>query len=218
MTDSVAPRVGAVVLAAGASSRLGVPKQGVRFRGEGLLRRVACAALDAGCSPVVVVTGAHADTAAAQLQGLAVRSVCNDQWATGLASSVRAGIAALAREEPVIDAALLLVCDQPHVTADVVFRLIAAYRASRKPVVASAYGETVGVPALFDRALFAELERLEGDTGARQVIARHASGTHLVAFPEGDVDVDTLDDLARLDASEGRDREAPLTSASSAVA
>ncbi|MFP5285992.1 MAG: NTP transferase domain-containing protein, partial [Thermoanaerobaculia bacterium] len=84
------------------------------------------------------------------------------------------------------------------VTADVISGLVAAHFATGRPVVASAYGGSFGVPALFSRALFAELERLEGGAGAKQVLQRHASEAHFLPFPGGEVDVDTPDDFSRL--------------------
>ena len=191
--------VGAVVLAAGSSSRMGIPKQTLQFRGESLLRRAALAALGAGCRPVVVVTGAHAELSRRELDGLDVREVLNTLWETGMASSVRAGIERLAGAE----AAVLMLCDQPHVTADVISRLVEAQRATGSPVVASAYGGSFGVPAVFRRALFAELTRLEGAAGAKQVIERHAAEAHFLPFPGGEVDVDTPDDFSRLNAGDG---------------
>ncbi len=84
---------------------------------------------------------------------------------------------------------------QPHVSAEVVTRLLHEHRATGRAIVASAYGESFGVPALFDRSLFDELARLEGAAGAKQVIARHASEATFIPFAGGEVDVDTPDDL-----------------------
>lgn len=192
--------VGAVILAAGSSSRMGSPKQTLQYKGESLLRRAASAALGAGCRPVVVVTGAHRELSRRELDGLDVREVLNTLWETGMASSVRASVEGLVSADPDVAAAVLMLCDQPHVTAEVVSGLVAAHRATRSPVVASTYGESFGVPALFGRALFGELSRLEGAAGARQVIKRHAAAAHFIPFPGGEVDVDTPDDFTRLTA------------------
>ncbi len=189
-------KVGAVVLAAGASTRMGTPKQLLRFKGETLLRRAALAALDAGCRPVVVVTGAHAARAREELRGLGVLEVENELWETGMASSVRAGIGAVAESDA--DAVVLMLCDQPHVTSEIINTLTDAHRATGCGVVASVYGEGFGVPALFGRSLFDELLQLEGAAGAKQVIKSHAREAHFVPFPEGETDVDTPEDFARL--------------------
>lgn len=187
-----------MILAAGASSRMGGPKQTLRFRGESLLRRAALAALGAGCRPVIVVTGANAELSRRELAGLDVREVLNTLWETGMASSVRVGVEDLISADA--DAAVFLVCDQPHVTADVISGLVAAHRVTGKPVVASTYGGSFGVPALFSSMLFTELARLEGGAGAKQVIKRYASEACFLPFRGGELDVDTPDDFARLTA------------------
>jgi molybdenum cofactor cytidylyltransferase len=190
--------VGAVVLAAGSSSRMGSPKQTLRFRGESLLRRAVLGALEAGCRPVIVVTGAHAELSRRELDGLDVREVLNPVWETGMASSVRAGIEGLVSADSNANAAVLMLCDQPHVNAHVISGLVAAHRANGSAVVASTYGGSFGVPALFSRTLFTELTRLQGKSGAKEVIRRHAQDAHFLPFRNGEVDVDTPDDFSRL--------------------
>jgi molybdenum cofactor cytidylyltransferase len=197
-------RIAAIILAAGSSSRMGSPKQILQFRGSSLLRRAATAAIDAGCDPVVVVTGANDDVSRRELNGLNVLEVWNGDWATGMASSIRAGVQRLGDTE--IDAAILMLCDQPHVTADVIAALIAAHRDSASPIVASAYGGSFGAPALFNRTLLPELAQLEGAAGAKHVIARHEAEAHFVTFPAGEVDVDTPEDLSQLTAKAGRSK------------
>jgi molybdenum cofactor cytidylyltransferase len=132
------------------------------------------------------------------LKGLDVREVPNSDWQTGMASSIRAGIEGLLAADPQSTAAVFVVCDQPHVSADVISELVVTHRRTRKAVIASLYGGSFGVPALFSRAFFAELLALEGAGGAKQVIQRHASDAHFLPFRDGEVDVDTPDDYARL--------------------
>jgi molybdenum cofactor cytidylyltransferase len=187
---------------------MGSPKQTLRFRGESLLRRAALAALGAGCRPVIVVTGANAELSRGELDGLDVREVLNTSWEAGMASSIRAGVEGLINADAGASAAVLMLCDQPHVTAEVISGLVAAHRATRRPVVASTYGGSFGVPALFGRALFAELARLEGPAGAKQVIERHASEAHLLPLPSGEVDIDTPDDFMRLTAKDVEQEQA----------
>lgn len=190
--------VGAVILAAGASSRMGTPKQILRIAGQSLLRRAALAALDAQCAPVVVVTGAHAEPSRRELDGLRVHEVFNPRWTAGMASSIRRGIEGLLEIDPDASAVILALCDQPHVTAEVISALAAAHRVTRAPAVACTYGGSFGVPALFSRALFGELASIDGSGGAKQVIARHAAHAHFLPFRGGEVDLDTPDDFARL--------------------
>ncbi|HYG82596.1 MAG TPA: nucleotidyltransferase family protein [Pyrinomonadaceae bacterium] len=198
MGESDSAGVGAVVLAAGSSSRMGTPKQLLRFRGQSLLRRAALAALTAECRPVIVVTGANAAQSREELRGLDVREAVNDRWETGMASSVRAGVSALLEADASASAVVLMLCDQPYVTGEVVAALVAAHRDTGRPVVASRYGGGFGAPALFARPLFAELAQLEGASGAKHVIRRHAAEAQFVPFPGGETDVDTPDDFSRL--------------------
>jgi molybdenum cofactor cytidylyltransferase len=177
---------------------MGRPKQTLQFRGESLLRRAALAALGAGCRPVIVVTGAHSELSRREFDGLDVQEVLNPSWEIGMASSIRAGVEGLVSADADVAAAVLLLCDQAHVTADVISGLIAAHRATGRPIVASTYGGSFGVPALFSRTLFDELARLEGAAGAKQVIKSHASDAHFLPFHDGEVDVDTPDDFSRL--------------------
>jgi molybdenum cofactor cytidylyltransferase len=197
--------VGAVILAAGASTRMGVPKQLLQFGGETMLRRAASVAIEAGCRPVVVVTGANATPSREALRGLRVRETENPQWESGISSSVRVGIEALLTANPLTAAVVLMLCDQPFVTREIIARLVAAHRETGRSIVASRYGGSYGVPALFDKAHFAELTTLEGDAGAKQVIQKHLPKVHLLSFPEGEIDIDTPDDLARLQSTDDSD-------------
>ena len=190
--------IGAVILAAGASSRMGRPKQVLEYGGQTLVRRAALAAQDAGCNPIVVVTGAHVEGLEAELQGLNLREANNPEWKSGIGSSIRAGIQTVVKTNDKVSALILMLCDQPFVTSQVLSRLITARRETGREIVASSYGETVGVPALFGRAFFAELVRLEREAGAKQVIQRHLAQVHLVPFPQGEIDLDTPADLAGL--------------------
>src|SRR5688500_14412180 len=136
-----AMNVGAVILAAGSSSRMGRPKQTLQFQGTSLLKRITLAALDAMCRPVVVVTGAHAELTRRELDQLDVHETFNPDWEIGMGSSVRAGIERLISTDAAVAAAVLLLCDQPHVTSGVVSSLIAAHHTTGRSLIASAYGE-----------------------------------------------------------------------------
>lgn len=185
-TDSAIP---AVILAAGASRRLGRPKQLVLLDGETLLRRAVRAAL-AGCAPVLVVVGSQAAEIEASLAGMPVRVVANPEWQEGMAASIRAGIRALPGDAP---AALFLVCDQTAVDGALVGRLLAVRRAHPEAVVACAYGNARGTPSLFPARCFPQLLKLQGDRGARDLLA--GPDVLTVPFPEGVADVDTPADL-----------------------
>ena len=195
---SSATQVGAIILAAGASKRMGVPKQLLQFDGEAMLRRTARIALEAGCRPVVVVTGAHAAVAREVLREVDVREAENRQWKSGMSSSVRAGIEAVVTAKPQIAAVVVMVCDQPFVTRDIIAGLLRAHQETDCSIVACRYGRSYGVPALFSRTHFAELMKLKGAGGAKQIIQRHLRKVHLLPFPKGKIDIDTRGDFARL--------------------
>jgi molybdenum cofactor cytidylyltransferase len=196
-------RVGVVLLAAGGSSRLGRPKQLLMHEGKTLVRRAAEAAVAAKCGPVVVVLGAQTEAVTAELAGLPVRTVQNPDWSVGMGSSLQVGLRALDTEDatgasPAVDAALVMLCDQLRVGARHLRALVEAFTRTRASIVASGYEGTRGVPALFSRALFPEMEALAPDQGARGVIARDPSRVVEVALAGGGEDVDTAQDLSRL--------------------
>jgi molybdenum cofactor cytidylyltransferase len=144
-----------------------------------------------------VVTGANAAASRESLPGLDVNVAENHDWQSGMSSPVRVGVAAIA-SDPKIEAVVLMLCDQPFVTEDVILELVRAYREKKCSIVASRYAESYGVPALFDRMHFAELMALEGKAGAKRVIEIHLRNVHLLSFPEGKIDIDTPEDFARL--------------------
>jgi molybdenum cofactor cytidylyltransferase len=187
--------IAAVLLAAGGSSRLGRPKQSLRYQGCSLLRRAAEAALEGGCGRAVVVLGAEADQLRPELEGLSVTAVLNERWNDGMAGSIRAGVEEALRGSDSPDALLLLLCDQPHLSAGVVRRVLDAFDRRPGRCVACEYEETVGPPALFERSWFDALLRLEGDQGAKRILRDAGEALVRVPWPEGAVDIDHPDDL-----------------------
>ena len=188
--------VALLLLAAGASTRMGRPKQLLPYRGRTLLRHAAETAVVAGCAPIVLVTGALHDELLAEIVGLPILAVHNPDWETGMASSIRAGLAAVAAAAP--RAVLVMLTDQPLVTPELLRQLIVQQHATQAPIVAAAYGETLGVPAIFDKSLLPELLKLQGAQGAGRLIARLGAAVGQVAFPAGLLDVDTPAQYAAL--------------------
>lgn len=192
-------KIGIIVLAAGSSSRMnGTPKQALEFKSQSLLRRAAQAATDSNCRPVVVVLGANAETLRAEIEDLPLAIASNQNWAQGISTSIKEGLAKIVEIEPEINAVVISLCDQPFVTAEIFQRLIEAYRATKKAVAASEYENTVGVPALFDRSLFDELMNLQNDTGAKFIIQKYIETVEKILVPEAAFDVDLKADYKRL--------------------
>jgi molybdenum cofactor cytidylyltransferase len=192
-------RVGAVVLAAGSSTRMGRNKLLLELGGETLVRRAVRAALGAGADPVVVVLGHEEPRVRAELAGLDCIPVVNRDHAEGAGTSVRTGVRRLAAEGGV-DALVVVLADMPFVTAEMIAALAERYRESRPPLVASHYGEVQAPPTLYDRALFDELLSIPGERCAKQVVRRHQHEAAVVSWPEGalrDIDVPADYDSAR---------------------
>ena len=186
--------VGLIVLAAGASTRMGMPKQLLQFGERSLIGHVVKVAIASVCNPIIVVLGASGDRIKSEVEWLDVRVVENPNWVEGMSTSIRTGIKTLKAINPEVEAVVLMLCDQPFVSTQIIDQLVAAYRTTGKPIIASEYAEISGVPALFSRALFSELTALSDDVGARQVIKQHAEAVFRVPFPEGVIDLDTPKD------------------------
>jgi molybdenum cofactor cytidylyltransferase len=191
-------KIGAVILAAGGSSRFGHPKQLLPFRGKTLVRTIIDAACEAGCSPVVVVIGSEAEKIHPELAHANVIEIRNSNWQRGIGSSIRSGVQTLIDHPPDVEAILLLVCDQPAVNTRFIKRLIATREATKKDIVSSSYANTVGVPALFDRSLFEELLSLSDEAGAKSIILQNPERVAQLPFPEGAIDIDTPEDWEKL--------------------
>lgn len=175
----------AVILAAGASIRLGQPKQLIQIGGETLLDRAIRVAREAGCSPVVVVLGAEADRIRSGCALTGAYVILNHNWPEGMASSLRAGVMAAGP----VDGVMLVMCDQPAVTTEHLRTVM-----SSGETTASAYANRRGIPAYFPASSFPQLLQLRGDRGARELLEE----AHAVNLPGGELDIDTAADLERI--------------------
>ncbi len=193
-----APRIAALVLAAGQARRMGSNKLVAELDGKPLLRHAAEAALASQAEPVVLVTGHEREKAEAAVSGLGLRSVHNADYAAGLSTSLHRGLAALPAE---VDGAVVLLGDMPRVTADVLNRLIAAFNpVEDRALVVPTFKGKRGNPLLFARRFFAEVQAIQGDQGARQLLGEYPELVAEVALDDDAVltDVDTPEALASL--------------------
>lgn len=194
----IVSKAAVIILAAGSSSRLGSPKQLLTVDDKTLLQHTIEAAKAAGIDPVIVVLGANRELIKKDLNAKEVIIAENEEWQSGLASSIHSGIEALTKVSPSADAAILMVCDQPFVSAELLNDLLRKQNETGKAIVASSYDNTLGTPALFQSSLFPELAALEGDTGAKILLKKYENQLSSVPFIFGGIDIDTGEDYRNL--------------------
>lgn len=198
--------IGVIVLAAGASRRMpNRAKQLLIYKNQTLLRRAVETALASKAAKVTVVLGASSAETSAEIEDLPVSVVLNRDYETGLSSSLVCGLNALLADSEhfrtdaeTVRAVVVTLADQPFVTAAHINRLIEVFERDNVPLVAAEYNSTVGVPALFSKTLFAELARIKGDKGAKELIIKHLASAAVLPMPSAATDIDTPADFARL--------------------
>jgi molybdenum cofactor cytidylyltransferase len=194
MEDSKSKRVvGAVLLAAGQASRMGRPKQLLRWKGKPLLGHALETALHiARADACIVVGGAYLEEIEAVAGGYpGVQTTHNPDWATGMGSSIACGVRALLASVPTLDGILIMLADQPLVQVPQVEALLQAWESSALDFVAACYEEQPGVPALFSASLFPSLLGLQGQSGAKALFKNPALQGVLLPMPEAACDLDT---------------------------
>jgi molybdenum cofactor cytidylyltransferase len=196
--DYIVNSCGIVILAAGASTRLGKPKQLLLHNGKTLLNHAVEQAINSNADAVVVILGKDADIFKKEFDEKKVHVVSNIEWKEGMGSSARLGLETLLEHKPYIDAIIFMVCDQPHINSSILNELIATQQKTTKQIITCDYGESIGPPALFHRKYFPELMKMQGDTGARNIIQQNMNDVATILFPEGKIDIDTAEDYDAL--------------------
>jgi molybdenum cofactor cytidylyltransferase len=196
ITGEDAPTLYAIVLAAGASGRFGSPKQLVRVDGRPLMHTVVSRSVEVAGHSTLVVLGANAAELAPLLRHTPATIVINRDWADGLASSIRAGVSSL---PGFCTGVMLVLADQAAVTAEDLRRLAGTWRRQPDYIVAAQYGSTLGAPAIFPNAYFRALTELRGDRGASVLFHRNPDRVVRVPMDSAALDIDTPEDLLRLD-------------------
>jgi molybdenum cofactor cytidylyltransferase len=192
LSSGETPALHAVVLAAGASTRFGSPKQLVRIDGRPLLHAVVSRAVEVAGHSVTVVLGAHAGEFSALLRHTPASVAINRDWQEGLASSIRAG---LTHVPGAAAGLLLMLADQPGVSVEDLRRLAGAWRRQPDSILAAQYSGIIGVPAIFPRWAFRDLAELRGDRGAQALLKRHIDRVARLPMPSAAVDIDRPEDL-----------------------
>lgn len=193
-------KVGIVILAAGESSRMGVPKQLLHIDGQSLIKRITEMAMDTPCYPVVVVLGANRSMIRKELERMPITIIDNPQWESGMSSSIKMGLVGAYMTFKDLEAVIFLTVDMPFVSVDLVRKMIAkaieksAAMLESPEIVACKYDGQIGVPVLFKRCLFNDLLELSGDNGAKKIILANKQKTVTIDFPEGKTDLDTIDE------------------------
>ena len=189
--NSLLNSYGIILLAAGQSARLGKPKQLLNYKGKTLLAHSLQIAIETQLQPIVTVLGANLDTLKQSIEPTNTNIVINQEWSEGMASSIRCGMEELLKITPSIAGVIIMVCDQPYVTAKLLTDLVEKHKDSSKPIIASRYNNNIGTPALFDKTIFALLLSLKGDSGAKKIMKSNPDWVETVNFPFGEIDIDT---------------------------
>jgi molybdenum cofactor cytidylyltransferase len=195
MLLEVHERIAGIVLAAGGSTRFGEPKQLLDWFGEPLVKFVAENVRAAGCSPILVITGADHDTVSLALDGLPVQIVNNTAWQTGQSSSVKAAIQALPDD---IGGAIFCLVDQPRIPPELIAALRNKHAKNPSPIIMPVIDSKPANPVLFDRSVFSDLMNLEGDVGGRALFDKYQSASIPWEDPSSQMDIDTPKDYQRI--------------------
>lgn len=189
-----------IILAAGEASRMGQAKQLLKLEGQTLLERCLAKAVALPAEAVVTVLGAHLAQTQPVVEAFdkGVHIAINPEWANGMGGSVAQGMHQVLALNPSTEAVLVLLADQPLVQVEKLAEMVQFYQANAAEIVASAYHDTFGVPAIFGQAMFDHLLQLKGKTGAKKVMKQHANELISFALPKAAFDVDTPEDFERI--------------------
>ncbi|WP_107666697.1 NTP transferase domain-containing protein [Cyanothece sp. BG0011] len=190
--------IAVIILAAGASTRMGTAKQLLSYQGATLLSHTIETAIASICKPIIVVLGANEDKIKGNIDRSSVTVIKNKNWSLGMGSSIGVGIKYLSHYPQTIKAAVICVCDQPFLTAEIINNLVFAYQTTRKPIIVCTYANTYGVPVLFDAQFFSQLVSLNGKGGAKKIIKQYKNDVSFIPFPQGMIDIDTPEDYQQL--------------------
>lgn len=187
--------IGIIILAAGASSRMGRAKQVLEvIKGKSMLRKTAELALETSLRPVVVVVGAHKKEVVPELEGLGVTIIDNSKWEEGIASSMTMGLAGLYMMNKGLTGAVVLVCDQPFVSTELIEYMVKRFDDSGKKAVVCRYGKSWGFPVVIDSSFFAETTHLTGEDEVVKVLENNLKELDFVDFDKGAVNLNTPED------------------------
>ena len=190
-------RTAIIILAAGASSRMGQPKQLLAFKNSILLKHVAEEAQKSGMR-VFIILGANEQKIKKELENVRAEIIFNERWGNGLSTSIKAGLEKALENDSDTENFIFCVCDQPYISADLFKRLMHKKKVSGKKIIACSYAGTLGTPVLFDIKYFDALMNLQGDEGAKKLLQIYREDVAFITFEKGKVDIDTKADYEDL--------------------
>jgi len=190
-------QISIILLAAGESSRLGTPKQLLMYKDKNLMQHTIDITRKLSLETVVVL-GAFKEEILAQINVYEANVVENVAWNEGLASSIRCGLSEVIKTNAETEAVILVLCDQPFLSIEILKEIIDKYHSSGKPIVHCSYGDASGPPTLFHKSLFPYLMELKGGQGAKKVVDMFSDQVTYIDFPKGKFDIDTLADYHQL--------------------
>lgn len=193
--DKLKEKISVVILAAGGSSRFGALKQLLEYDGKSLLKRSVETALSLDCHEVIVVHGPKATKCQRELTTYNIENIVNEDWESGMASSIKLGLKNIS---PGIQAVLLILCDQPLINHEMLNNLIIAWSADKTKIIASKYSSTIGVPALIPDNYYNDIQKLTGDSGAKNILSENVQNVTTILLPEAEFDIDTEKDFSDL--------------------
>ena len=190
-------KLGVVILAAGAASRIGMAKMLLPYEGQTISGHIVQEVQALNPATICLVTGKYSDEIKIALGATSVELMPFVNWQTGMAASIKFGMDCVLEKEPNIDAILFVVSDQPFLERQILFRMVNAFQETGKGIVAAQYQEQFGTPVLFHARYIAQIRSLEGDRGAKKLVERQLEDLALVDFPLGAFDIDTVEDYTQ---------------------
>ena len=205
-----------LLLAAGSSSRMSpgltfgtdparpgqqpetIPKMLLPFNGKTFLQHVIDEVKKVNDTQLLVVTGCFHSQLKEILSAQQIDLVENENWKEGMGSSIQKGIKHIAAEYNGAGNVIILVCDQPYISSFLINELIVTAQQTGKGIIASSYNGTAGTPVLFDKKYFDQLVLLDGQFGAKRIVQQFIQDTVTIAFPLGNIDIDTPEDYEKL--------------------
>ncbi|MFD2726215.1 nucleotidyltransferase family protein [Hyunsoonleella rubra] len=196
---SQSSHIAIAILAAGASTRMGSPKQLLKWCEKSLIQHAIHTSKNTLAMEVIVVLGANSEAITSEINNEAVTLIVNNEWQQGLGKSIASAAHFVLNSKENVDGLLFVLADQPFVTSDYLDDIIKTFNPNKKEIIATSYSkEKIGVPTLFDQAYFAELSLLSGDDGAKSIINKHKDSVKVIAPNFKNMDIDTQADYKML--------------------